>query len=65
MEGWQFHVWYGSSVEMHVLFISLFFKNRELRDDTLITRQRAVRALCDYLKDPEHVYEAAKHGMIS
>ena len=51
--------------EVHILFISLFFKNRELRDDTLITRQRAVRALCDYLKDPEHVYEAAKHGMIS
>uniref|UniRef100_A0A094ZTW9 Rhabdoid tumor deletion region protein 1 n=1 Tax=Schistosoma haematobium TaxID=6185 RepID=A0A094ZTW9_SCHHA len=32
--------------------------NRELKDTDLTTRQRAVKALCDYLHDPEHIEEA-------
>ncbi|CAF0907209.1 unnamed protein product [Rotaria sordida] len=29
--------------------------NRELKSDDLLLRQRAVRSLCDYLHDPEHI----------
>ncbi|CAF1111256.1 unnamed protein product [Brachionus calyciflorus] len=29
--------------------------NRELNDSILLTRQRALRSLCDYLHDPEHI----------
>ncbi|CAF2998566.1 unnamed protein product [Rotaria socialis] len=29
--------------------------NRELQSDNLLLRQRAVRSLCDYLHDPEHI----------
>ncbi|XP_064634832.1 radial spoke head 14 homolog [Lineus longissimus] len=31
--------------------------NRELNDNTLLTRQRALMSLCDYLHDPEHIAE--------
>lgn len=30
----------------------------------LLTRQRAVRTLCDYLHDPEHIYEAITGDII-
>ncbi|VDD79132.1 unnamed protein product [Mesocestoides corti] len=39
--------------------------NRELKDETLLIRQRSVRALCDYLHDPEHISEAVHEGVIS
>lgn len=32
--------------------------NRELKDPELITRQRALMTLCDYLHDPEHIADA-------
>ncbi|CAH8539060.1 unnamed protein product [Heterobilharzia americana] len=38
--------------------------NRELKDEDLLTRQRAVKALCDYLHDPEHIAEAVNEGVI-
>lgn len=38
--------------------------NRELRDDTLLTRQRAVMSLCDYLHDPEHIAAALREGIV-
>lgn len=38
------------------------FQNRQLQDDTLITRQRALNALCDVLHNPEHVSAALKVG---
>ncbi|TPP65283.1 Rhabdoid tumor deletion region protein [Fasciola gigantica] len=38
--------------------------NRELGDPELLVRQRAVRALCDYLHDHEHIAEAIKEGII-
>ncbi|XP_070532781.1 radial spoke head 14 homolog [Ptychodera flava] len=37
--------------------------NRELKDEDLITRQRALRTLCDYLHDPEHIAEALRVGV--
>ncbi|XP_013387310.1 radial spoke head 14 homolog [Lingula anatina] len=37
--------------------------NRELIDLNLLTRQRAVRSLCDYLHDPEHIAEALRQGI--
>ncbi|XP_072173430.1 radial spoke head 14 homolog [Diadema setosum] len=37
--------------------------NRELKDPELITRQRALRTLCDYLHDPEHIAEALHVGV--
>ncbi|KAL5007337.1 hypothetical protein ScPMuIL_016143 [Solemya velum] len=37
--------------------------NRELKDDTLLVRQRAVMSLCDYLHDPEHIAVALKEGV--
>ena len=44
-----------------------FFKtqDRELNDETLLVRQRAVMSLCDYLHDPEHIAEALRVGMFS
>ncbi|XP_064603324.1 LOW QUALITY PROTEIN: radial spoke head 14 homolog [Liolophura sinensis] len=38
--------------------------NRELQDENLLTRQRAVLSLCDYLHDPEHIAEALRTGVI-
>ncbi|KAH9282760.1 Radial spoke head 14 -like protein [Echinococcus granulosus] len=38
---------------------------RELGSGDLLTRQRAIRALCDYLHDPEHIAEAVHGGVIS
>ncbi|VDO52024.1 unnamed protein product [Schistosoma margrebowiei] len=35
-----------------------------MKDTDLITRQRAVKALCDYLHDPEHIEEAINEGTI-
>lgn len=37
--------------------------NRELQDATLLTRQRAVMSLCDYLHDPEHIAAALREGI--
>jgi len=37
--------------------------NRELNDETLLVRQRAVMSLCDYLHDPEHIAEALRVGI--
>ncbi|XP_072044852.1 radial spoke head 14 homolog [Amphiura filiformis] len=37
--------------------------NRELQDEELITRQRALMTLCDYLHDPEHIAEALRVGV--
>lgn len=37
--------------------------NKELNDPELLIRQRAVRSLCDYLKDPEHIAEALRSGI--
>lgn len=37
--------------------------NRELNDRNLLTRQRAVMSLCDYLHDPEHIAEALRCGI--
>lgn len=37
--------------------------NRELNDENLLTRQRAVMSLCDHLHDPEHIAEALKVGI--
>lgn len=37
--------------------------NRELSDKTLLTRQRAVMSLCDYLHDPEHIASALREGI--
>ncbi|XP_077868637.1 radial spoke head 14 homolog, partial [Saccoglossus kowalevskii] len=34
--------------------------NRELKDGELIVRQKALRTLCDYLHDPEHIAEALR-----
>ena len=41
------------------------FQNRELNDENLMTRQRAVMSLCDHLHDPEHIAEALKVGMLN
>ncbi|KAA0184145.1 Rhabdoid tumor protein [Fasciolopsis buskii] len=40
-------------------------KNRELSDPVLLIRQRAVKALCDYLHDHEHIAESINEGVIS
>ncbi|XP_005097264.1 radial spoke head 14 homolog [Aplysia californica] len=37
--------------------------NRELNDENLIVRQRAVMSLCDHLHDPEHIAEALRNGI--
>lgn len=36
--------------------------NRELKDNTLITRQRALMALCDQVHNPEKVHESIQVG---
>eukprot|EP00108_Taenia_solium_P005267 TsM_000896000 transcript=TsM_000896000 gene=TsM_000896000 len=36
----------------------------ELKADDLLTRQRAIRTLCDYLHDPEHIAEAVRGGIV-
>lgn len=38
--------------------------NRELQDEVLITRQRALMTLCDYLHDPEHIAESLRVGVV-
>ncbi|XP_063769119.1 radial spoke head 14 homolog isoform X2 [Pseudophryne corroboree] len=38
--------------------------NEELRDPELITRQRALMALCDLVHDPENVYQAMRLGFM-
>ncbi|KAK3774330.1 hypothetical protein RRG08_056377 [Elysia crispata] len=37
--------------------------NRELNDDRLLVRQRAVVSLCDHLHDPEHIAEALRNDI--
>ncbi|CAG5115190.1 unnamed protein product [Candidula unifasciata] len=37
--------------------------NRELKDENVIVRQRAVMALSDYLHDPEHIADALRLGL--
>lgn len=36
--------------------------NEELQSEDLLTRQKAVMALCDLMHDPEYVYEAINIG---
>ncbi|XP_075071511.1 radial spoke head 14 homolog [Mixophyes fleayi] len=38
--------------------------NEELRDPELLTRQRALMALCDLVHDPENVYQAVNLGFM-
>ncbi|XP_061458472.1 radial spoke head 14 homolog [Rhineura floridana] len=38
--------------------------NEELEDSELLTRQRALMALCDLVHDPENVYEAIRIGFL-
>uniref|UniRef100_A0A8C6Z9Q4 Radial spoke head 14 homolog n=2 Tax=Nothoprocta perdicaria TaxID=30464 RepID=A0A8C6Z9Q4_NOTPE len=38
--------------------------NEELRAPELLTRQRALMALCDLLHDPENVYQAIQLGFL-
>ncbi|XP_053226211.1 radial spoke head 14 homolog [Podarcis raffonei] len=38
--------------------------NEELEDPDLLTRQRALMALCDLVHDPENVYEAIRLGFL-
>ncbi|XP_051042859.1 radial spoke head 14 homolog [Phodopus roborovskii] len=38
--------------------------NEELRSETLLTRQKALVALCDLMHDPEYVYEAINIGCL-
>lgn len=37
--------------------------NKELKSTELITRQRSLNALCDYLHDPEHIASALREGI--
>lgn len=37
--------------------------NRELNDKELLNRQRALRSLCDYLHDPEHITVCIEEGV--
>ncbi|ELT87452.1 hypothetical protein CAPTEDRAFT_198826 [Capitella teleta] len=37
--------------------------NRELNDATLLTRQKSVRMLCDYLHDPQNIAGALREGI--
>ncbi|KAK2193658.1 hypothetical protein NP493_8g00015 [Ridgeia piscesae] len=39
--------------------------NRELKDAHLLTRQRAIMSLCDYLHDPEHIASAIREGLVA
>ncbi|KAF7480997.1 Hypothetical predicted protein [Marmota monax] len=36
--------------------------NEELNSEDLLTRQKALMALCDLMHDPEYVYEAINLG---
>jgi len=47
------------------LFAAICKQNRELNDEVLLTRQRAVMSLCDYLHDPEHIAAAIDEGKSS
>nr|XP_019832657.1 PREDICTED: radial spoke head 14 homolog [Bos indicus] len=38
--------------------------NEELQSDDLLTRQKALMALCDLMHDPEHVYTAISIGCL-
>ncbi|CAI9157401.1 unnamed protein product [Rangifer tarandus platyrhynchus] len=38
--------------------------NEELQADDLLTRQKALMALCDLMHDPEHVYTAIRIGCL-
>ncbi|XP_061025757.1 radial spoke head 14 homolog [Eubalaena glacialis] len=38
--------------------------NEELQSEDLLTRQKAVMALCDLMHDPEHVYTAIRIGCL-
>ncbi|XP_077016283.1 radial spoke head 14 homolog isoform X2 [Tamandua tetradactyla] len=38
--------------------------NEELQSEDLLTRQKALMALCDLVHDPEHVYEAISIGCL-
>ncbi|ERE92767.1 rhabdoid tumor deletion region protein 1 [Cricetulus griseus] len=38
--------------------------NEELQSEVLLTRQKALVALCDLMHDPEHVYEAIHIGCL-
>ncbi|CAM4642340.1 unnamed protein product [Lepidochelys olivacea] len=38
--------------------------NEELKSPELLTRQRALMALCDLVHDPENVYQAIKLGFL-
>lgn len=42
---------------------SSLIQNRELNDANLLTRQRAVRSLSDYLHDPENIATALSQGI--
>lgn len=55
---------YLKQLHGNVTFIpfAYFFQKRDLESKTLITRQRAMMALADYLHDPEHIADALKHG---
>ena len=44
-------------------FLLKKIQNRELQDTTLLTRQRALRSLCDYLHDPEHIAVCIDHDV--
>ena len=47
-------------------FLSMFIcQNRELNSEDLLLRQRAVRSLCDYLHDPEHILPCLDEGCLS
>ncbi|XP_043845432.1 radial spoke head 14 homolog [Dromiciops gliroides] len=39
--------------------------NEELQSEDLLTRQKALMALCDLVHDPEHVYEAISIGFLN
>ncbi|KAB0407360.1 hypothetical protein E2I00_016726, partial [Balaenoptera physalus] len=38
--------------------------NEELQSEDLLTRQKALMALCDLMHDPEHVYTAIRIGCL-
>lgn len=46
------------------MFFLFLNKNSELSElSPLLTRQRALRSLCDYLHDPEHIASAIHVGI--
>ena len=40
----------------------LFYQNRELNGDDLLTKHRALMSLCDVLHDPENICQALRVG---